>query len=157
MPQYDFSTYQATFHQQREEYDDGAFGGANEPPRDMGVNDMATNLKRTGIAAAGYMVARSVANDVRQTVIAQSGREDIDRTISNLQTSLGYLASGFAGFKLGGPVGAVVGVGARAAVDASSEVGRRKRLEIENYTREQDRRLKGNVIKRNQFKGAYYE
>jgi hypothetical protein len=157
MPQYDFSTYQATFHQQREDYDDGAFGGANEPPRDMGINDMQTNFKRAGIGVAAYATTRAVANDVRQTAIYRSGREDIDRTISNVQVVGGYLMSGFAGFKLGGPIGAGIGFGAKAATDISSEIGRRKRLEVENVVREEDRKLKGNRIRHSKLSGAYYE
>lgn len=157
MAKFDIGTYQTHIHKPRAEYDDGVWGGANEPPRDMGINEMSTTLRRTGIATAGFMVARSVTNDVRQTVIAQSGREDIDRALSNAQTTVGYLASGIAGFKLGGPVGAIAGVGARGAVDVSSEIFRIKRLEIENFAREQDRKLKGNIVNRNQFKGVYYE
>lgn len=157
MSQFDISTYQATIHHKREEYDDGPYGGANEPPRNMGVNDMSTNLKRTAIGGIAYRTSQNVSNSIRQTLSATTGREDIDLQMRNADKIRSFGTAVAMGAKFGGPLGAGLVATSQIVIEGAQEIARIKSVNVENLAREQERKLHGSKINNNQFKGAYYE
>lgn len=154
MPQFNVGTYQTHIHKPREEYDDGVWGGANEPPRNMGINDMSTNLKRTAFGAKAYMLARGLTNEARSAEV--SGREDLSMAFSNIQTANTYFLTAKVGFAAGGVTGATVAVGLRLFSDGAGEYFRRRELQVENINREEERKLRGSILNNNQFKGSFY-
>lgn len=157
MSRFDISTYQATIHHKQEHYDDGPYNGANEPSRNLGVNDMSTNFKSVAIGGLAFRTSQSVSNNIRQTISRTTGRADIDARMQNADKLRRFGTATLLGGKMGGPFGAGLAATSQIIIEGASEISRIRLANLENISREDERKLHGSKINNNQFKGAYYD